>query len=179
MRYLLDTCVISEISRDSGDACVRNRVAAIPSAELFLSVITIGEIAMGVALLDPGRKKTKYETFLQVLERDYGDRILDVDAETSRIWGESAARSRRRGRTIGASEGLIAASALRHGLMLMTRDVRDFAETGARIINPVGRGLTRFESSAQSTAKSEAVKRKAARGPLATRPDSIPMLNTT
>ena len=59
-----------------------------------------------------------------------------MDVETARVWGESAAEGKRRGKTISASDGLIGATAVRHGLRVMTRNVADFKGTGARLIDP-------------------------------------------
>lgn len=136
MRVLLDTCVVSEIARAGGDPRVKGRVAALRSRDLFLSVITIGEIAKGIALLESGRKKARFEEFLLGLEQDYGNRILGIDTEVAHIWGEVTAAARRRGRTLAVSDGLIGATALRHGLRVMTRNVSDFDESGALLLNP-------------------------------------------
>jgi predicted nucleic acid-binding protein len=62
--------------------------------------------------------------------------MLPVDLETARLWGEITARGRKGGKTLAALDGLIAATALRHGLHLMTRNERDFADTGVLIVNP-------------------------------------------
>lgn len=96
----------------------------------------IGEIAKGVALLRAGRKKRALQTWLLTLGRAYGDRLLPVDLETSRIWGAITATSRRIGRQVPAADGLIAATALRHGLHVMTRNTADFEATGALLLNP-------------------------------------------
>lgn len=136
MRILLDTCVLSEIRHPQGDPRVRAAVGEHADDELFLSVLTLGELAKGIALLEPGRRKSELEAWLSQLHAHYGDRILPIDSETGLIWGEITAAARTNGRTIPAIDGLIAATALRHGLALMTRNVEDFAPTGVRIINP-------------------------------------------
>lgn len=136
MRVLLDTCVVSEIARPSGNSRVKERVAAVRSKDLYLSVITVGEIAKGIALLEPGRKRDRYTTFLAGLEQDYGDRILPLDTETAHIWGELSAAGRKLGSTLPAIDGLIAATSIRHGLQVMTHNVDDFASTGAMLIDP-------------------------------------------
>jgi len=136
VRVLLDTCVISELQREKGDARVRARVDAIRSRDLFLSVISVGELTKGVALLARGMKKEALREWLLALEQDYAERILPVDAETARIWGELTATARGRGKTVSACDGIIAATAIRHGVHVMTRNVSDFAETGAMLINP-------------------------------------------
>lgn len=136
MRALLDTCVVSELVRAGGDERVRKRISALHSRDLFLSVITIGELAKGIALLDPGRRRDAYSEFLLGLEQEYGNRILPLDVDTALIWAELSAAGQRRGKPIPVSDGLIAATGIRHGLHVMTRNVSDFSETGAMISNP-------------------------------------------
>lgn len=136
MRLLLDTCVLSEIRHPRAEPRVRAAVEEHPDGELFVSVLTLGELAKGVALLEPGRRKGELEAWLSGLHAHYSDRILPIDSETALVWGEITAAARANGRTIPAIDGLIAATALRHGLALMTRNVDDFAPTGVRIINP-------------------------------------------
>lgn len=136
MRVLLDTCVLSELRKPQADAGVRQAVDEIPDDDLFVSVISIGEIAKGIALLDDSRRKRDLQSCLQALERDYADRIVQVDRETAHIWGELTAAARKNGRLVSASDGLIAASARRHGLHVMTRIIADFEPTGAMLLNP-------------------------------------------
>jgi toxin FitB len=136
VRVLLDTCVLSELRKPKADAGVRQSVDEIPDDDLFISVISIGEIAKGIALLNDSRRKRDLQSWLQALERDYADRILPVDLETAHIWGELTAAAQRNGQPVAASNGLIAATTRRHGLHIMTRNVSDFAPTGVMLINP-------------------------------------------
>ncbi len=136
MRALLDTCVLSELRKPRVDTGVRQAVDEIPDDDLFVSVISIGEIAKGIALLDDSRRRRELQSWLQTLERDYAARILQVDRDTAHIWGELTAAARKNGRIISVSDGLIAAIARRHGLHVMTRNVADFEPTGAMLINP-------------------------------------------
>ncbi len=136
MRLLLDTCVISEARRRRGHPGVLALLESIRSEDLFLSVITVGELAKGIALLPTGKRKDLLRDWLLTLERDYAERILPVDGETARTWGELTAAARRRGKAVSVSDGLIAATAIRHGISVVTRNVGDFRETGAMIINP-------------------------------------------
>ena len=101
-----------------------------------MSVVTLGELTSGVTRLRAGEKKSLLRAWLLTLEQEYGDRILSVDADTARIWGELTAASLERGTTIGIADGLIAATGIRHGLHVMTRNVNDFSETGVMLINP-------------------------------------------
>ncbi len=101
-----------------------------------MSVVTLGELIRGVSRLRAGKKKSLLRGWILTLEHEYGERILPVDADTARIWGELTAAAQECGRTIGAADGLIAATGIRHGLHVMTRNVGDFSETGAMVINP-------------------------------------------
>ncbi len=136
MRALLDTCVLSELRRPNANADVRRAVEAFDSDSLFISVLSIGEIAKGVALLPDGRRKRALHTWLHSLERFYGDHLLPVDLEISRIWGELSAAAQQSGRTVPVSDGLIAATARRHGLHVITRNTGDFERTGVMLMNP-------------------------------------------
>ena len=136
MRVLLDTCVLSELRLPKGDPRVRHAVDVLGSDDLFISVLTVGEIAKGIALLKEGKNKRNLQAWLQTLERDYADRILPVDLETSHIWGELTAAAQKTGKVVPASDGLIAATARRHGLYIMTRNAEDFQPTGVLLLNP-------------------------------------------
>lgn len=137
MRVLLDTCVLSELNRQGGGAQqVRQAVSELADGAIFLSVVSLGEIAKGVALLDAAARQRGLLSWLNGLEFQFADRLLPVDSETARLWGELTARAQQQGRTVHVAEGLIAATALRHGLHVMTRNVSDFEPTGVLLINP-------------------------------------------
>ena len=136
MRVLLDTCVLSELRRPKGNASVRRAVDALADESLFISVVSVGEIVKGIALLRDTQHRRALEAWLQTLERHYADRLLPIDLETSRIWGELTAAAQKAGRTIPATDGLIAATARRHGLHVMTRNTGDFEATGVLLLNP-------------------------------------------
>jgi predicted nucleic acid-binding protein len=136
VRALLDTCVLSEIRKADGNQGVRQAVDGISDDDLFVSVISIGEIAKGIELLENGRRKRTLQSWLQTLERDYASRILLVDPEVAHIWGELTAGAQKRGKIVASNDGLIAATACRHGLHIMTRNIADFEPTGAMLINP-------------------------------------------
>ena len=89
-----------------------------------------------IALLDHGRRREAFAEYLLGLEQDFESRILSIDVETARIWGETTAAAQKRGKTIPPIDGLIAATAIRHGLHVMTRNVADFTETGVMLLNP-------------------------------------------
>jgi predicted nucleic acid-binding protein len=128
--------VLSELRRPKGHPGVRRAVEALESDNLFVSVVSIGETAKGIALLKESKNKRELQAWLQALERHYADRILPVDLETSHVWGELTASAQKAGKIVPASDGLIAATARRHGLHVMTRNSEHFAPTGVLPINP-------------------------------------------
>ncbi|MFI5454052.1 MAG: type II toxin-antitoxin system VapC family toxin [Isosphaerales bacterium] len=136
MKALLDTCVLTELRKPDGHTGVKSAVAELADGDLFLSALTLGEIAKGIALLAAGRKKKALATWLTGLEANFGDRILGIDPETARLWGELTARAQKAGEIIPAVDGLLAATALRHGLHVMTRNTRHFQASGALVLDP-------------------------------------------
>ncbi len=136
MRILFDTCVVSELRRPDADESVIRRTAELDPELIFISVITVGEIAKGIARLPEGRRRQEFSSWLLGLEQQFGDRILPIDQEVGRIWGELTAKAQMRGAQVPVVDGLIAATAIRHGLHVMTRNTRDFAATEVLLINP-------------------------------------------
>jgi predicted nucleic acid-binding protein len=136
VKVLLDTCVLSELRRPGANPRVLEAVDALDADRLFLSAITIGELTKGIALLDEGRRKRDLQSWLLDLEQHFADQILAVDAEVAQLWGVLTARAQQRGTQIPASDGLIAATALRHGLTVLTRNTAHFAASGAFVVDP-------------------------------------------
>ena len=136
MRTLLDTYILSELRHPNCNQGVKNAVAELVSEEIFVSVISIGEIVKGIELLEASRRKKELLSWIRKLELNYADRLLPVDLEVVRIWGEITAVAQKQGITIPVCDGLIASTARRHGLHLMTRNTADFKYTGVMLINP-------------------------------------------
>lgn len=136
MKVLLDTCVLSELRKPDGLISVKSFVLSLDSSHVFLSSVSIGEIAKGIALLDEGKRKQELLLWLNGLEHGYATNILKVDSAVSRVWGEITANAQRRGKQVAMGDGLIAATAIQHGLHVITRNIKDFEPTGALIINP-------------------------------------------
>ncbi len=136
MRALLDTCVLSELRHPKGHPAVRRAVEAFNEDELFVSVLSIGEILKGVSLLRESARKSVLHSWVQTFEREYADRLLSIDLEICRLWGELTATAQKAGRVLPATDGLLAATALRHGLRVMTRKTADFEPTGVLLLNP-------------------------------------------
>ena len=129
--YLADTNVVSEARRGSREAVAWLR--SVRPDSVFVSALTLGEIKRGVALKqksDP-RSAARLGEWLERLRHDHADRILPVTDRVALEWGRIAALRQR-----GDIDGLIAATAIVHNLILVTRNVRDFADTGVALINP-------------------------------------------
>ena len=135
MKILLDTCVLSETQKANGEPAVQLAVEAL-GKDAYISVITIGEILKGAELLAEGRQQRRLLAWLDKVQDDFGPRILYIDPEVARLWGQLTAHAQRRGRQIAAPDGLIAATARRHSLPVMTRNLDDFTPTGVKVENP-------------------------------------------
>jgi hypothetical protein len=136
LRVLLDTNVLSELNKAEASDRVVEFISQLHPMDTFASVVSIGEIALGIALLPIGRRRREFAEWLLRLETNFGDRLLPCDLEVARIWGESTGRARANGVNIPTSDGLIGATAIRFGLHLVTRNVRHFQPLGALTINP-------------------------------------------
>jgi predicted nucleic acid-binding protein len=136
VRTLIDTCVLSEARRARGSARVRARLQAIPDEDFFLSVVTIGEIVRGIALLDDHARRKALNIWIRDIQEHHADRVLPIDLRVAGIWGEIDATARRAGLTVPAPDGLIAATALHHDLAVMTRNTAHFEATGVRLVDP-------------------------------------------
>jgi len=128
--------MLSELRKAIGSPAVKAFVGSLPAKSLFVSVITIGEITKGVALLDESPKKQSLTAWLLGFSGMFEDRILGIDQETAEIWGELSAAAQKRGVSIPVADGLIAATAERHGLHVATRNTAHFEAAGAMVINP-------------------------------------------
>ena len=136
MRVLLDISVLAELRHPQGNEAVKATVALIPDDDLYVSALTVGEIAGAIALLPNGRRKRGLNEWLIRLKSQFTDRVLTVDFETAQFWGEIRSRVQQAGEKLPAVNGMIAATALRHGLHLMTRYPTKFTATGVLIVNP-------------------------------------------
>ena len=129
--YLVDTNVISEIRRGNSQAI--DWLRSVDPSTIYLSVITLGEIMRGIALKrksDP-RAAAHLEEWLRKIRHDHRNRILAITDQIAAEWGRIAAQRPR-----GDADGLIAATAVVHDLIVVTRNIGDFDDTGASIINP-------------------------------------------
>ena len=134
--FLLDTNIPSELMCPLPEPRVVAWLESAYDERLYFSVVSLGEIVKGVSLLPPGRKRDELEKWLEMtLLPWFGSRILPVDEVVARRWGTLSAWSQRKGRKLKVADGLIAATALVHGLNVVTRNVKDFAAL-VRVYNP-------------------------------------------
>lgn len=134
MSYLVDTNVLSELRRREPNAGVVDWFAQRPATTLYLSVLTLGEIRKGIDPLPDDERKLKLLDWLEVeLPAFFSSRILPVDAAVADRWGHLIAQA---GRPCPAIDSLLAATAVTHGLKLVTRNACDFDFPGLDVINP-------------------------------------------
>ena len=136
MRFLLDTNAVSEPARPQPDAGYAAWFADAPEADLFISVITLGELRRGVALLPDGARRRRYESVNRELLVWFGDRVLSIDPDVAIVWGDLSARHRSLGRRPALADELVAATALAHDLVVVTRNVADFEHSGCKLLCP-------------------------------------------
>lgn len=134
MSYLIDTNVLSELRKREPDSNVVNWFAARPATTLYLSVLTLGELRKGIEALPESPRKLALLDWLEVvLPGFFAGRILPVDAQVADRWGRLQARA---GRPLPAIDSLLAATALTHGLTLVTRNLRDFHHPDLPVLDP-------------------------------------------
>ena len=134
MSYLIDTSVLSELRRKNPRASVVAWISPRPPATLHISVLTLGEIRKGIDGLADEARRMKLVDWLETdLPAFFTGRILPIDAKVADRWGRMVAAA---GRPLPAIDSLLAATALAHDLILVTRNVKDFAGLPLQIINP-------------------------------------------
>ena len=137
MNYLLDTNVISELITKQPNPRVTEWLDRQDPNHVFLSVITIGEVNKGIERLPASARKDALRNWLTTdLLTRFSGRILTLDIEVMLTWGTLTGQLERIGRSIPAFDSLVAALALQHNCILVTRNERDFTDTGVNLINP-------------------------------------------
>lgn len=134
MSFLVDTNVISELRKGGKcDTSVASWFDALSPDDLFLSVLSIGELRRGIELIrrrDPAAAGA-LEEWLEGLVRDHGERILPIDREVASQWGRLSVPD-----PLPVIDSLLAATAKVHGLTLATRNTKDLERTGVKCVNP-------------------------------------------
>ena len=133
MIYLVDANVLSEPTKQTADSRVVAWLNANES-NLIVDSIIVGELRIGILALPRGRKRDRleqwYETVVETIE------CIPWDATISRRWAALVVELQRKGETVPLLDGMIAATALQHDLIVATRNTRDFQKTGVKTLNP-------------------------------------------
>ncbi len=137
MKYLFDTCTISELVKSRPNRKVVEWVQSCDEDSVFLSVLTLGEIQKGIAKLDDLRRRSTIQRWLdRELRARFADRILPISEEVALAWGLIEGEAQSRGRPLPTIDALIGATAVEHNLTVVTRNTGDIEATGARVLNP-------------------------------------------
>lgn len=133
LEYLLDTNVLSETRKKKADAGVIAFLQAAEASTLYISVLTLGELRKGVAKKkrEDAEMAKRLADWVDGLEYSFADRILGVDAATARLWGDWSSERPR-----PVVDTLLAATAVLHGLTLVTRNVRDVRGIAVKLLDP-------------------------------------------
>ncbi len=134
MTWLIDTNALSELKKRVPHPGVANWFAERPAGSLHLSVLTLGELRKGIHAMPEGDRKASFSAWLESdVPVYFAGRILDIDGTIADRWGRLCAEARR---PLPAIDSLLAATALVHGLTLVTRNLADFDLPSLRVVNP-------------------------------------------
>ena len=137
MKYLLDTCTISELVKSRPNRKVVKWIEECDEDSIFLSVLTVGEIQKGISKLEDERRQVKIQRWLDSdLKTRFTDRIISVSEDVALTWGILEGESESKGQPIPVIDVLIGATALAYNLTVVTRNIDDIVQTGARVLNP-------------------------------------------
>ena len=136
MRYLLDTCVLSEMVKGAPDANVIQWLQARKPHELFVSAMTWGELQRGVSSLPQSKRRSELTRWLEQLEAGFDDRILAFGQQAAEVWAQMTVLTEAQGKSMAAFDSIIAATACAYDCKLVTRNVRDFSHADIEVFNP-------------------------------------------
>jgi predicted nucleic acid-binding protein len=136
MSYLLDTCVISEQTKSRPAPSVVAWLKGADPEALHLSVLTLAELEKGVERLPVGAQKTRLRRWVGQVRAESAERIIAVDDAIATEWGRMLARAETSGHPLPVIDAMIGATAIVHGLSVVTRNTSDIARTGAAIVDP-------------------------------------------
>ena len=137
MKYLLDTCVISELARSRPNASVIDWLRRQDAETLYISYVTVGELNKGIVKLGGDKRALDLGRWLNndILLR-FSDRILPIDKAEALEWGRICGEGERVGHSRSSIDALIAATARVHGMTLVTRNINDMAGMDVPLLNP-------------------------------------------
>lgn len=134
--YLLDTCFLSELKKKHPAPSVVEAFHRLVPNQIFISVVTVGEIAAGIDYLSPSAHKEELLSWLHGIEDRFNRTILPINLPVMWRWAKLNADLRQQGFVLPGFDGLLAATALEHQLTVITRNVSDFANTNVDVYNP-------------------------------------------
>jgi toxin FitB len=135
MNYLVDTNVLSELAKPQPAGDVMAWFVKHES-HLYVSSITLGEIRKGLELLPPSKRKTSLQTWFKAVCERMDGRVLSFNTSTAHVWGQLVASLEKKGIQIPTLDSQLAATAQRHSLTMVTRNVADFKNAGVKLLNP-------------------------------------------
>ena len=137
MAWLLDTNILSELRRPRPDPNVVAFVSGIPLDQLYISIVTLAEIRFGIEIVaDPIRRAELLEWLTRTVRPMFDERILPITEDILLKWLLLVEEGRKTGHTFSLPDLMIAATALHHGLTVVTRDRSDFDKAGVPVLNP-------------------------------------------
>ena len=136
MKYLLDTCYISEFIKSKPNKYALDWIDEHLEDELYISVLTVGELQKGIDKQKDQKRRKNLARWFENVKNQFKDKILSVDENISLRWGAMTAKLEKQGRTVPVVDLLIASTALEHSMTVVTRNDKDFADTGVIVVNP-------------------------------------------
>jgi predicted nucleic acid-binding protein len=137
VNVLLDTNVLSEVRRPAPDLNVLKWLDTLDEDRAFLSVVTIAELRRGIALMDTGQRRDALAAWISHdLPNRFEGRTIPIDTPIAERWGDLMSEARRRGVALSVMDGFLAATALVRGLVVATRNTKDFLPVGVQVLNP-------------------------------------------
>ena len=134
---ILDTNIVSELGKKEPNAGVLSWLEAQTDEPLFLTVISLAELRSGVMSLPEGKRRRELDAFVSfIIEDTYDGMILAFDHRAAEVYAHITATLKKAGRSVGAHDAMIASIALAHDASVATRNTKDFAPCGSKIINP-------------------------------------------
>jgi predicted nucleic acid-binding protein len=136
MKYLLDTCFISELIKKEPNKGVIDWLRDKDESTLYLSTLTLGELNKGIFKLPKSKKKDDLYNWFLELESRFSERLITIDSKVAKCWGNTQAILELRGKSMPSIDALIACSALEYNLIVVTRNGKDMKRSNVEIIDP-------------------------------------------
>lgn len=133
--YLVDTNIWSETLKKVPNTLVVDWLRK-NEPSLYISTITVGELRFGIERLEDGKRKVAFQNWLSTLTDRMKGRVVSYNASVATVWGQMQAKCERNGIRLTSMDSLLAATAIRHSLVIATRNEKDFKHSGAKVENP-------------------------------------------